>query len=65
MIKQLYLLLKNILLNILNYYAWISDDGDSLKNLQKGLISVTIVKELQGKKYKKLSNDFNNDLKNY
>lgn len=65
MIKQLYLLLKNILLNILNYYAWISDDGDSLKKLQRGLISVTIVKELQGKKYKELSNDFNNDLKNY
>lgn len=64
MIKQLYLLLKNILLNILNYYAWISDDGD-LKKLQRGLISVTIVKELQGKKYKELSNDFNNDLKNY
>ena len=65
MIKQLYLLLKNILLNILNYYAWISDDGDSLKKLQRGLISVTIAKELQGKKYKELSNDFNNDLKNY
>lgn len=65
MIKQLYLLLKNILLNILNYYAWISDDGDSLKKLQRGLISVTIVKELQGKKYKELSKDFNNDLKNY
>lgn len=65
MIKQLYLLLKNILLNILNYYAWISDDGDSLKKLQRGLISVTIVKELQGKKYKELSNNFNNDLKNY
>lgn len=65
MIKQLYLLLKNILLNILNYYAWISDEGDSLKKLQRGLISVTIVKELQGKKYKELSNDFNNDLKNY
>ena len=65
MIKQLYLLLKNILLNILNYYAWISDDGDSLKKLQKRLISVTIVTELQDKKYKKLSNDFNNNLKNY
>ena len=63
--KQLYLLLKNTLLNILNYYAWISDDGDSLKKLQKGLISVTIVTELQGKKYKKLSNDFNNNLKDY
>lgn len=63
--KQLYLLLKNTLLNILNYYAWISDDGDSLKKLQKRLISVTIVIELQDKKYKKLSNDFNNNLKNY
>ena len=63
--KQLYLLLKNTLLNILNYYAWISDDGDSLKKLQKRLISVTIVTELQDKKYKKLSNDFNNNLKNY
>lgn len=63
--KQLYLLLKNTLLNILNYYAWISDDGDSLKKLQKGLISVTIVTELRDKKYKKLSNDFNNNFKNY
>ena len=56
MIKQLYLLLKNILLNILNYYAWISDDGDSLKKLQRGLISVTIVKELQGCKVKNTKN---------
>ena len=63
--KQLYLLLKNTLLNILNYYAWISDDGDSLKKLQKGLISVTIVTELRDKKYKKRSNDFNNNFKNY
>ena len=63
--KQLYLLLKNTLLNILNYYAWISDDGDSLKKLQKGLISVKIVTELRDKKYKKLSNDFNNNFKNY
>ena len=38
---------------------------ESLKKLRKGIISVTIVIEVQGKNYKKLSNDFNDNLKDY